>query len=124
MIVMRKNIISAILLVLLFSLRTAEAQTSGGKLTLDNLTLDEAIQWGVNNSPILLSNKLKLQKDEQELSRIRLSNIPDINLSGDLRRNLIIPTTPIPASIMNSAADPDQIVYMKFNTGWNSNCRD
>jgi outer membrane protein len=117
---MKNIIISAILLVSMLSLGTTSAQTTGGNLTLNHLTLDEAIQWGVNNSPTLISGMLKLKKEEQELSRIRLSKIPDINISGDLRRNLVIPTTPIPASMMNPAADPDQMVYMKFNTGWNS----
>jgi len=117
---MRKYIIYAVLLVIFPSVKTASSQNQVNSLKLDQLTLDEAIQWSVNNSPTLTAQRLKLQQEEQELLRIRAGKLPDIYLSGDLRRNLIIPTTPIPASIMNPAADPDQMLYMKFNTGWNS----
>jgi outer membrane protein TolC len=119
---MRINTIYAVLLVFLTSLPLTPvfAQGSGSSLHLDNLTLDQAVQWSVSNSPSLAAKRLKLQQDEQELSRVRRSKIPDINFSGDLRRNIIIPTTPIPASIINPEAGPDEMLYMKFNTGWNS----
>lgn len=117
---MRKYIIYSILLVLIFSVKTVSSQNPVNSLRLDHLTLDEAVQWSVSNSPTLIAQRLKLQQEEQELSRIRAGKLPDIYLSGDLRRNLIIPATPIPASLMNPAADPGQMVYMKFNTGWNS----
>jgi outer membrane protein TolC len=119
---MRNNTIYAILFILLTSLplRTVSAQSRGRSLQLDNLTLDEAVQWSVSNSPGLAAKRLKLQQDEQELARVRRSKIPDISFTGDLRRNIIIPSTPIPASIINPEAGPDQMLYMKFNTGWNS----
>ncbi|HEX2922135.1 MAG TPA: TolC family protein [Bacteroidales bacterium] len=119
---MRNYIIPSVLFVLLICYSPeGKGQGAGSRAQgLGNITLDEAIQLGVSNSPKLISQKLKLQKEEQELSRVKLSKIPDINVTGDLRRNIIIPTTPIPASIMNPAADPDQMLYMKFNTGWNS----
>ncbi len=117
---MRNKIICVILLVFLPWLMTLSAQDQGGSLQLGHLTLDEAVTWSLNHSPTLTANRLKLQEDGQELSRIQRSRIPDIYLSGDFRRNLIIPTTPIPASIMNPDADPSQMLYMKFNTGWNS----
>jgi len=116
---MKNNIIYSILIVLLIYQATAAGQSTGS-LQLDQLTLDDAVNWSLNNSPSLIMKRLKLQKDEQELSRIRRSKAPDIYLSGDFRRNLIIPTTPIPASIMDPAADPGEMLYMKFNTGWNS----
>jgi outer membrane protein TolC len=118
---MRNNIIYAFLIVSLplLSLTKSTAQDPGNP-KLGNLTLDEAIQWSVSNSPTLAVNRLKLRQEEEELARVRRNKIPDINFSGDLRRNIIIPSTPIPASIINPEAGPDQMLYMKFNTGWNS----
>lgn len=117
---MRKYIIYGILLVLLPSVETVSSQNPVDSLRLDHLTLDDAVQWSVSNSPTLIAQRLKLQQEEQELSRIRAGKIPDIYVSGDFRRNLIIPSTPIPAFIIDPAADPDQMLYMKFNTEWNS----
>jgi outer membrane protein TolC len=102
------------------SINTALAQNGKSNLQLNYLTLDKAVQWAVSNSPTLAAKRLKMQQEEQELSRVRLSKIPDLSLSGDLRRNIIIPSTPIPASIMNPEARPDEMLYLKFNTGWNS----
>jgi outer membrane protein TolC len=116
---MKINSILTILLILLQSLRVS-AQSQGNSLQLNHLTLDEAVLWSVNNSPSLITNRLKLQQDEEELSRIRRAKFPVLDLSGDLRRNLIIPSTPIPAFIINPAAGPDEMLFMKFNTRWNS----
>ncbi|MDP4275681.1 MAG: TolC family protein [Bacteroidota bacterium] len=96
------------------------AQKPVSTLNLDHLTLDEAIAYSLNNSPELAVKRLMQQKDEQELSKVQRSKIPDIYLSNDYRRNIIIPSTPIPASMMNQGADPSQMLYMKFNTDWNS----
>ncbi|HNX78658.1 MAG TPA: TolC family protein, partial [Prolixibacteraceae bacterium] len=117
---MRNHIICAILLVFLPWLMPLQAQEPVGQLPLGHLTLDEAIAWSLNHSPVLTIGRLKLQQDDQELSRIQRSKIPDIYLSGDFRRNLVVPTTPIPAYFLNPNADPGQLLYMKFNTGWNS----
>ncbi|HPT30480.1 MAG TPA: TolC family protein [Prolixibacteraceae bacterium] len=117
---MRNYIICAILLVFLPWLMPLQAQEPVGQLPLGHLTLDEAIAWSLNHSPVLTIGRLKLQQDDQELSRIQRSKIPDIYLSGDFRRNLVVPTTPIPAYFLNPNADPGQLLYMKFNTGWNS----
>jgi outer membrane protein TolC len=68
----------------------------------------------------MIAKRLKMKQNEEELSRIQRTRIPVLDLSGDLRRNLIIPSTPIPAFIINPAAGPDEMLFMKFNTRWNS----
>jgi outer membrane protein len=100
--------------------RQLAAQDNGVAIRLDSLTLENAIEYVMKNSTDLSVQKLKRQQDEVELSRLHTNNIPDIYLSGDMRRNIIIPSTPIPASMINSSADPNQMIYMKFNTDWNS----
>ncbi|HEX2968211.1 MAG TPA: TolC family protein [Bacteroidales bacterium] len=117
---MRNSIIYIILPILLSFLNPVSAQNTAAHPALEHLTLDEAINWSLNNNPGLIAQRLKVQQEEQELARIRLNKIPDVFLSGDLRRNLIVPSTPIPATIMNPQADPAEVLYMKFNTGWNS----
>lgn len=96
------------------------AQDNGVSVRLDSLTLENAIEYVMKNSTELSIQNLKRRQDEVELSRLQSSRIPDVYLSGDLRRNIIIPATPIPASMINPAADPGQMIYMKFNTDWNS----
>jgi outer membrane protein len=96
------------------------AQEKAVAIRLDSLTLEKAIEYVMKNSTELSIQDLKHRQDEMELSRLQNSKIPDVYLSGDLRRNIIIPATPIPASLMNPGASPDQMVFMKFNTEWNS----
>jgi outer membrane protein TolC len=95
-------------------------QEQVGSLVVDHLTLDGAVAYALKNSPELTAQRLKQEKEALELLRIQRSKIPDLYLSGDIRRNLVIPSTPIPATMINPGADPDQLLYMKFNTDWYS----
>ena len=117
---MKIQIVYALPFFLFMGMQPVAAQEQVSSLVADHLTLDGAIAYALKNSPELTAQRLKQVKDEQELSRIERSKIPDIYLSGDIRRNLVIPSTPIPATLMNPGADPDQLLYMKFNTDWNS----
>ena len=117
---MKIQIVYALPFFLFMGMQPVVAQEQVSSLVTDHLTLDAAVAYALKNSPELTAQRLKQEKDEQELSRIQRSQIPDLYLSGDIRRNLVIPSTPIPATLMNPAADPDQLLYMKFNTDWNS----
>lgn len=101
--------------ILLFS-ATAIAQEP----ITDSFTLDGAINYAIEHSPILNVNKMKLEKASIQVDESRLQYIPEIYLSGDLRSNLIIPATPVPANVFNSSASEGEIMYLKFNTKWNS----
>ena len=94
---MKNQIVYALPLFLFMGMLPVAAQEQVSSLSTDHLTLEGAIVYALNNSPELTAQRLKQEKDEQELSRIQRSKIPDIYLSGDIRRNLIIPSTPIPA---------------------------
>jgi len=109
-----------LLILLLTGQLYVTGQDNVTSLRLDSLTLENTLDYVRRNSADLTIQNLKRRQDETELSRLQSSKIPDIYLSGDVRRNIIIPATPIPASMINPSADPSQMIYMKFNTDWNS----
>lgn|SRR5690554_32878 len=84
------------------------------------VTLDRAINYAMEHSPVMSVNKMKLEESSIQVEESRLQYIPDIYLSGDLRRNLIIPATPVPANVFDSSAAEGELMYLKFNTKWNS----
>lgn len=84
------------------------------------VTLDRAINYAMEHSPVMSVNKMKLEESSIQVEESRLQYIPDIYLSGDLRSNLIIPATPVPANVFDSSAAEGELMYLKFNTKWNS----
>lgn len=87
---------------------------------LNSLSLDEAVAYALKHSPAINIKQLSEQEAEQKLSKTKLDYLPNIYATSDLRRNLIIPATPIPASMLNPSASEDELMYMRFNTPWNS----
>lgn len=86
----------------------------------ETYTLDKAVTYAMDHSPVLNINKLKLQEASIQVEESKLQYVPDIYLSGDLRRNLIIPATPVPANVFDPSASEGELMYLKFNTKWNS----
>ena len=84
------------------------------------LTLEEALDYAVVHSPTLNVERIKLKEASIEVDEKRLHHVPDIFLSGDLRRNLIISATPVPARAFDPTAQEGELIYLKFNTKWNS----
>ena len=87
---------------------------------IHNLSLDEAIRYAKESSPKQRISEMQLEQAKLKLQQSRISRIPDIYVSSDVRRNLIIPSTPVPASAFNPNAPEGEQIYMKFNTDWNS----
>src|SRR5690554_3913882 len=83
-------------------------------------TLEETINYAIEHSPTLNIEKIKLEEANILIKESRLQYIPDIYLTGNVRRNLIIPATPVPAYVFNPSAQEDELMYLKFNTSWNS----
>lgn len=114
----------SVLIFILFLTAIAKEPVNGSELTRDSLnstfTLDEAFSFAMENSPVLKVNKMRLKEASIKVEESRLQYIPDIYLSGDLRRNLIIPATPVPANVFDSSAGEGELMYLKFNTKWNS----
>ncbi len=96
-----------------FALQAQEVQ-------LNNLTLNEAIRYSLQHSPLHNIQKMKLEEARLQLEEAKLTHIPTVYASGDVRNNLIIPSTPVPAIILDPDASPDETIYMKFNTKWNA----
>lgn len=96
-----------------FALQAQEVQ-------LNNLTLNEAITYSLQHSPLHNVQKMKLEEARLQLEEAKLTHIPTVYASGDVRNNLIIPSTPVPAIILDPDASPDETIYMKFNTKWNA----
>ncbi len=87
---------------------------------LRHLTLDDAISRVLERSPGQLEQRIKVDEARLQLKDARLQHIPTVHASGDLRRNLIIPSTPVPAHLFNPDAGEDETMYLKFNTEWNA----
>ena len=90
------------------------------KINLNALTLEEAVKYSLDHSPTFIAQQLKEQQAGYKLSQVKLDYLPDIYVTSDLRRNIIIPSTPIPASMINPSAPEDELMYMRFNTPWSS----
>lgn len=85
---------------------------------LESLSLQQAVDYSLRHAPEIVVSQLKQKQAENQLSQVKLSNLPEIYATSDLRRNLIIPSTPIPASMINPNAQEGEIMYMRFNTPW------
>ena len=85
-----------------------------------HITLDEAIARALQHSPGQLTQQVKVEEARLQVKNARLQHIPTVYASGDLRRNLIIPSTPVPAYLFNPDAGEDETMYLKFNTRWNA----
>lgn len=87
---------------------------------LNRLSLNEAITHAISRSPSQNAKKIEVEEAKLQLKETRLLQIPTIYASGDLRRNLIIPSTPVPAHLFNTDTEENETMYLKFNTEWNS----
>lgn len=86
----------------------------------ESLTLEGAIQQALAHSPTLSVEKMKNEAASIEVEESRLQHIPEIYLSGDIRQNLVIPATPVPANVFDPSAKEGELMYLKFNTKYNS----
>ena len=89
-------------------------------INLNALTIEEAVDYSLMHSPAVNVQRLKEQQAEYKLSQTKLDYLPEIYATSDFRRNIIVPSTPIPASMINPSAPKDELMYMRFNTPWSS----
>ena len=87
---------------------------------MDNLTLESALTYSLAHSPTVVKQRLKSQQAGYQLEQIKREYLPDIYASSELRRNIVIPSTPIPASMINPSSPDGELMYMRFNTPWSS----
>lgn len=111
--------ISILLSLFLFAL-SAFSQKKETGIFLKPFSLDDAIEHALHNSPELNIQRLKERQEREELAQTRLDALPEVYGTSDMRRNLIIPRTPIPAHMIDPSAPEDELMYMRFNTPWSS----
>lgn len=90
------------------------------EINIEALTLEDAVEYSTIHSPAVNIQRLKEQQEEIKLSQTKLDYLPDVYVTADLRKNIIIPTTPIPATMINPSAPEGELMYMRFNTPWSS----
>lgn len=112
---MKKTYIFILSIFLISSIHSQE-----NTINIDALALENAVEYSLIHSSSANVQRLKEQQAELKLSQTKLDYLPDIYATSDLRKNIIIPTTPIPASMINPSAPEDELMYMRFNTPWSS----
>jgi len=116
---MKRNIFSFSVCVIIFFALPVYGQMNGD-IDIRNLSLNDALRYSLQSSPTQRVRELKVEESRLKLNKTRTTRIPDVYFSGDLRRNLIIPSTPVPAFLLDPNAPEGENVYMRFNTDWNS----
>lgn len=112
---MKKTYIFILSIFLISSIHSQE-----NTINIDALALENAVEYSLIHSSSANVQRLKEQQAELKLSQTKLDYLPDIYATSDLRKNIIIPTTPIPASMINPSAPEDELMYIRFNTPWSS----
>ena len=112
-----KALLWAFFAVITFLGSSVYAQTENKELIDDyELTLDEAIQIAVANSPEVKRALLSVE-DAEQLVRIAYGEVyPDITSSLNYTRNMEIPVTYIPAQVFDPTAPPGQLTAVEFGT--------
>lgn len=105
------------LLLLLLYPRILFSQENGAAITL---SLEEAIKTGLQNNLSSQINGLQTSLSTKQIEVAKSQKIPELFGNFDLRRNLIVPTTPVPAIAFDPNAAPGKMMPMRFATDWSS----
>lgn len=112
---MKNKILFTIIFLISF---VAKSYSQNTDIQLSNLYLEQAINYATKESPDVKTQRLQTSQEKLRLLKSRLKYMPNIYASADARYNIIVPSTPIPANMINPAAEEGKIMYMKFNTPW------
>lgn len=85
------------------------------------LSLEEARQLAIKNNPTILNSNLNIAISQKQVEEARWKKIPQVYTKYDIRSNLIIPTTPVPARAFDPAASENVLLPLKFASRWSSN---
>lgn len=107
-----------ILFIMIVSLNQAWAQ----QVTIpETISLYNAQEIALKNNPDLRVKLIETRISSKKVEQAQWKKIPDIYAGYGLRRNLIIPTTPVPAKAFNPGAPEGALMPLKFSTAWTSN---
>ncbi len=85
------------------------------------LSLQEARMLAVKNNPQLKAENLNLKIADEIIAQAKLKRIPQVYGDFNLKRNLIIPITPVPAQAFNPNAAEGELLPLRFSTKWTAN---
>ncbi len=105
-----------VVLCLLFSI-SASAQTSAVR----TFNLQEAIDFALENNANLKNSKESVTAAEAKVKEVIGMGLPQLNASGSIIDNYIIPTSFIPAVIFDPNAQPGDLIGVKFGTQYTGN---
>jgi outer membrane protein TolC len=80
----------------------------------------EQLWESVDNSLGQQRDGLQIQIGQAELDELRQYRIPVFYADANMQRNLIIPTTPVPAIAFDPTAKEGAVIPLKFSTRWSS----
>jgi len=90
-------------------------------LSINAQTLSIQELWDkLNETNIARQNQLEVEISSQELAIEHLNKFPIVYGDINLQRNLITPTTPVPAIAFDPSAQEGAILPLKFATNWNA----
>lgn len=117
---MTKRIYSfvTLLTLLTFTADNLRAQEPEGGL---RLTLTEAQQMALKNNPTMRISELEVDLARNNAEKSRQQRIPQLYGDVNLQRNLILPTTPVPARAFDPSAGEDELIHLRFTTKWTAN---
>lgn len=84
------------------------------------LSMKEAVQKALDNRSDFQVSKIQEQIASKQTEVARFGRIPKIYGDYDLQRNLIIPTTPVPAKAFDPSAPEGKLTPLQFSTKWTS----
>ncbi|ERJ58141.1 hypothetical protein M472_05120 [Sphingobacterium paucimobilis HER1398] len=67
-----------------------------------------------------LQHSLEIRLKKEQLRELKVNRIPVFYFDANLQRNLIVPTTPVPAIAFDPNATDGAIIPLKFATKWSS----
>lgn len=85
------------------------------------LTLSEAQQIALKNNPAFLVSGLEAELARNTAAQSRQQRYPLLYGDVNMQRNLILPTTPVPAKAFDPSAGEDELIHLRFTTRWTAN---
>src|SRR5690606_38523749 len=83
--------------------------------------LTEAQQMALKNNPTMRISELEVDLARNNAEKSRQQRIPQLYGDVNLQRNLILPTTPVPARAFDPSAGEDELIHLRFTTKWTAN---
>lgn len=88
-------------------------------LQAQSLSIEQLVSNVLENN-ISKQNIIELQLSQQDIILEKLNRYPIVYGDINVQRNLIVPTTPVPAIAFDPSAAEDVYLPLKFSTKWNS----